>query len=59
MATATKAVTELVDAERFGGLEVSTNILTTPAAHQTGWTALVALVLQARPGARTLPTDTR
>jgi hypothetical protein len=27
------------------------------AAHQTGWTSLVALLLQARPGARTLPTD--
>jgi hypothetical protein len=25
------------------------------AAHQTGWTALVALLLQARPGTRTLP----
>ncbi|HWD59631.1 MAG TPA: glucosidase [Stellaceae bacterium] len=27
------------------------------AAHQTGWTALVALLLQAKPGTRTLPCD--
>ena len=27
------------------------------AAHQTGWTSLVALLLQARPGTRTLPHD--
>jgi hypothetical protein len=27
------------------------------AAHQTGWTSLVALLLQARPGTRTLPAD--
>jgi hypothetical protein len=27
------------------------------AAHQTGWTSLVALLLQARPGVRTLPAD--
>jgi hypothetical protein len=27
------------------------------AAHQTGWTSLVALLLQARPGTRTLPQD--
>jgi hypothetical protein len=27
------------------------------AAHQTGWTSLIALLLQARPGTRTLPTD--
>ncbi|HTZ36568.1 MAG TPA: glucosidase, partial [Stellaceae bacterium] len=27
------------------------------AAHQTGWTALVALLIQARPGVRTMPPD--
>jgi hypothetical protein len=27
------------------------------ASHQTGWTSLVALLLQARPGTRTLPDD--
>jgi hypothetical protein len=27
------------------------------AAHQTGWTSLVALLLQARPGTQTLPAD--
>ena len=27
------------------------------AAHQTGWTALVALLVQARPGVRTMPPD--